>query len=136
MVVRHHVQPRKALFKPRVAEAVALDLSPHRLTLMRPLGSEAAPDELWDTGGAKHKRDQLWTGATYLAANGHTERSAMAAVKKIRDKLNAKKAARKHAFYTLNPKALTLSSKTPNPSTSSLPPRLTLPLPPPRNRGF
>ncbi|CAE7594010.1 unnamed protein product [Symbiodinium natans] len=23
-------------------------------------GSEAAPDELWDTGGAKHKRDQLW----------------------------------------------------------------------------
>ena len=102
MVVRHHVQPRKALFKPRAAEAVALDLSPHRLTLMRPLGSEAAPDELWDTRGAKHKRDHLWTGATYLAANGHTERSAMAAVKKIRDKLNAKKAARKHAFYDVN----------------------------------
>ena len=45
---------------------------------------------------------ELWTGATYLASKSHDRASAMAAVKRIRDKNEAKKDAKKQAFYDIN----------------------------------
>ena len=102
VIVRHHVQPRKVPFKPRAAEALALDLGSHRLTVAAPLGKEDSPTETWDSGGPGRKSSDFWTGVTYLTTSNHTEHSALAAVKRVRDKNSAKKEARKHAFYDVN----------------------------------
>ena len=102
IVVRHHVQPRKALYKPREAEALAYDLGNHRLTQLSDLGQQDAQHELWDDNGNRSKRGELWTGTTYIASKSHDRASAMAAVKRIRDKNEAKKDAKKQAFYDIN----------------------------------
>ena len=102
IIVRHHVQPRKALYKPREAEALAYDLGNHRLTQLSDLGQQEAQHELWDDNGSRSKRGELWTGTTYIASKSHDRASAVAAVKRIRDKNEAKKDAKKQAFYDIN----------------------------------
>ena len=45
IIVRHHVQPRKALYKPREAEALAYDLGNHRLTQLCSIGKADSQHE-------------------------------------------------------------------------------------------
>ena len=98
--MRHHIQPRKVLFKPRAAEALALDLGSHRLTVAAPLGKELANRDV-GFGGPGRKSSDFWTGATYLTTSNQLS-TVLAAVKRIRDKNFAKKEARKHAFYGIS----------------------------------
>ena len=103
IVARHHMQPRKALYRPSDEESKALDLGTFRCTDSRPL-SGGQLQESWDDNYQGHKRPELWTGTTYLASTEHSLASAMAAVKKIknRNKNDAKKQARAQSFYDVN----------------------------------
>ena len=103
IVARHHLQPRKALYRPSGEESRALDLGVFRCTDSRPV-SGGEYNESWDDSDQGRKLLDLWTGTTYLASKEHTLASAMAAVKKIknRNKNDAKKQARAQSFYDVN----------------------------------
>ena len=102
VLVRHHLQPRKALYHLRSEEAKAMKLGKSRLTEVKSLSYPDSVEEVWDEHGQHRKRGELWVGSTYLLSDHHTRASALAAVKKVRDKTKAKKAARKQAFYDVN----------------------------------
>ena len=103
IVARHHLQPRKALYRPSGEESQALDLGAFRCTDSKPV-SGGEYNESWDDSGQGRRLPDLWTGATYLASKEHTLASAMAAIKKIknRNKNDAKKQARAQSFYDVN----------------------------------
>ena len=71
------------------------------MTEINPIKSEEAIDQ-WDHTLTHGKRGDLWTGATYLFGSQHNEQTAVAAVKRIRDKTAAKKQARQTGFYDVN----------------------------------
>ena len=102
VVVRYHVQPRKTFYHLRPEEAKALNVGQSRLTEVTSLSFPEDVEEVWDQHGQSRKRGELWTGCTYLMSNEHNGITAMAAVKRVRDKTKAKKAARKQAFYDVN----------------------------------
>ena len=102
VLVRHHLQPRKALYHLRSEEAKAMKLGKSRLTEVKSLSYPDSVEEVWDEHGQHRKRGELWIGSTYLLSDHHTRASALAAVKKVRDKTKAKKAARKQAVYDVN----------------------------------
>ena len=102
VVVRYHVQPRKTFYHLRPEEAKALNVGQSRLTEVMSLSFPEDVEEVWDQHGQSRKRGELWTGCTYLMSNEHNGITAMAAVKRVRDKTKAKKAARKQAFYDVN----------------------------------
>ncbi|CAE7674118.1 unnamed protein product [Symbiodinium sp. CCMP2592] len=101
VIVRHHMQPRKAKYAVSAAEADVLNIGDLRLTERQLLGSTSA-EELWDDGFRGGKASGLWTGTTYLFDRGIDKHHAVAAVKRIRDKNTAKKEARKQAFYDIS----------------------------------
>ena len=102
VIARHHVQPRKALYQPHEAEASAYELGRHRYTHFTDVGKPDVVHELWDDNTNRSKRGELWTGVTYICSGSHDRASAMAAVKRIRDKNGAKKEAKRQAFYDIN----------------------------------
>ena len=71
------------------------------MTQIQPIKSDESLEQ-WDTTLTRSKRGDLWTGATFLFGSQHTEQTAMAAVKRIRDKTAAKKQARQTGFYHVN----------------------------------
>ncbi|CAE7349849.1 unnamed protein product [Symbiodinium sp. CCMP2592] len=101
VIVRHHMQPRKAKYAVSAAEADVLNIGDLRLTERQLLGSTSA-EEQWDDGFRGGKASGLWTGTTYLFDRGIDKHHAVAAVKRIRDKNTAKKEARKQAFYDIS----------------------------------
>ncbi|CAE7835297.1 unnamed protein product, partial [Symbiodinium sp. CCMP2592] len=78
----------------------AMNLGNTRLTEVRSLSFPV--EEVCDEHGQSRRRGQLWIGSIYLMSNEHSRASALAAVKKVRDKTKAKKAAREQAFYDVN----------------------------------
>ncbi|CAE7203247.1 unnamed protein product, partial [Symbiodinium sp. CCMP2592] len=96
------IEPRKALYQPREAEASAYGLGHHRCTHLTDVGKPDVVHELWDDNGNRAKRGELWTGTTYICSGSHDRASAMAAVQRVRDKNEAKKEAKKQAFYDIN----------------------------------
>ena len=103
LVVHNHMQPRKSLYKPSEHETKAYKLGCHKMTEINPIKSEEVIDQ-WDHTMTRGKRGggDLWTGATYLFGSQHNEQTAMAAIKRIRDKTAAKKQARQTGFYDVN----------------------------------
>ncbi|CAE7301823.1 unnamed protein product [Symbiodinium sp. CCMP2592] len=101
VIVRHHMQPRKAKYAVSAAEADVLNIGDLRLTERQLLGSTSS-EEQWDDGFRGGKASGLWTGTTYLFDRGIDKHHALAAVKRIRDKNTAKKEARKQAFYDIS----------------------------------
>ncbi|CAE7245792.1 unnamed protein product [Symbiodinium sp. CCMP2592] len=101
VIVRHHMQPRKAKYAVSAAEADVLNIGDLRLTERQLLGSTSA-EEQWDDGFRGGKASGLWTGTTYLFDRGIDKHHAVAAVKRLRDKNTAKKEARKQAFYDIS----------------------------------
>ena len=102
---RHSQTPcptRKALYQPHEAEASAYELGRHRYTHFTDVGKPDVVHELWDDNTNRSKRGELWTGVTYICSGSHDRASAMAAVKRIRDKNGAKKEAKRQAFYDIN----------------------------------
>ena len=71
------------------------------MTQIQPIKSDESLEQ-WDTALTRLKRGDLWTGATFLFGSQHTEQTAMAAVKRIRDKTAAKKQARQTGFFDVN----------------------------------
>ena len=102
VVVRHHLQPRKAFYHLRPEEAQAHNVGKSRLTEVMSLSFPGEVEEVWDQHGQSRKQGELWTGCTYLTSDSHNGITAMAAVKRVRDKTKAKRAARKQAFYDIN----------------------------------
>ena len=100
VLARHHVQPRKALYQPRGAEALTLGLGHHRCTHLNDVGRPDIVHDLWGDNTSRPKRGELWTGVTYICAESHDRSSAMAAVKRIKNE--AKKEAQNQAFYDIN----------------------------------
>ncbi|CAE7772169.1 unnamed protein product, partial [Symbiodinium sp. CCMP2592] len=101
VIVRHHMQPRKAKYAVSAAEADVLNIGDLRLTERQLLG-RTSPEEQWDDGFRGGKASGLWTGTTYLFDRGLDKHHAVAAVKRIRDKKLAKKESRKQAFYDIS----------------------------------
>ena len=101
LVIHNHIHPRKSLYKPSEQETKAYKLGHRRLTEINPVKSEEPIDQ-WDCVETHRKRGDLWTGATYLFGSQHNEQTALAAVKRIRDKTAAKKQARQTGFYDVN----------------------------------
>ena len=89
------------MFMPSEHEADAYRLGQRRLTEIQPTKSDESL-QLWDTTLTRSKRGDLWTGSTFLFGSQHTEQTAMAAVKRTRDKTAAKKQARQTGFYDVN----------------------------------
>ena len=81
---------------------MTLGLGRHRCTHLNDVGKPDVVHELWDDNTSRSKRGELWTGVTYICSVSHDRSSAMAAVKRIRDKNEAKKEAKKQAFYDIN----------------------------------
>ena len=102
VLVRHHVQPRRALYALPASEAKLCAVGEHRLTEVRSIDDDELIEQSWDHPSGRGKRSKLWVGATYLLSDKHDHASALAAVKKIRDKNEAKKEARKKAFFDVN----------------------------------
>ena len=102
LLVRHHVQPRRALYALPASEAKLCAVGQHRLTEVRSIDDDELIEQSWDHPSGRGKRSKLWVGATYLLSDKHDHASALAAVKKIRDKNEAKKEARKKAFFDVN----------------------------------
>ena len=75
VLVRHHVQPRKALYHLRSEEAKAMNLGKSRLTEVKSLSFPGLVEEVWDEHGQHRKREELWVGSTYLLSNDHTRAS-------------------------------------------------------------
>ncbi|CAE7292249.1 unnamed protein product, partial [Symbiodinium sp. CCMP2456] len=102
VVVRHHLQPRKAYYSLKPEEAQALNVGKSRLTEVTSLAFPEVVEEVWDDKVSSRKRGELWTGRTYLVSEQLNRTAAMAAINRVRDKTKAKKAARKQAFYDVN----------------------------------
>ena len=101
---RHHVQPRKAYFKPNEEIVQECLLSGRRCTEILPSSSEGDAIEVWDemtTPSTTHKSTSMWVGTTYLfTTQCHDPIKAMATIK--RDKQAAKKIARSENFAYLD----------------------------------
>ena len=101
---RHHVQPRKAYFKPDEEIVQECSLSGRRCTEVLPSSSEGDAIEVWDdvsSSSFTHKSTNLWVGTTYLFTTSCLDPiKAMATIK--RDKLAAKKIARSENFAYLD----------------------------------
>ena len=103
VLVRHHLQPRKATYRPSKEESALMQLGQIRCTEINPL-SGSDNSEKWDSTCSSGKHGELWTGRTYLVTDDLDKASAVAAVAKVknRNKLDAKKQARAQTFYDVN----------------------------------
>ena len=79
VLVRHHLQPRKATYRPSKEESALMRLGQIRYTEVNPLsGSDGS--EKWDSASSSGKHGELWTGRTYLVTDDLDKASAVAAV--------------------------------------------------------
>ena len=84
VLVRHHLQSRKILYRPS-KESGLMQLGEHRRTQACAL-SGGTQTEAWDSASHGSTRSELWTGSTYLVSNEHDKQSAVAAVAKANDR--------------------------------------------------